>query len=101
MLMGNRLKRIYIFLIALGFMSLIPACATDKNRLNLVKLNMSKQEVAQVMGGEGQAVSSERTKNNEVKEIWDYNYENFMTGENTSFRFIFLDDKLAQWSQAK
>ena len=101
MLMGNRLKEIYIFVIALGFIILGSACASDKSRLNLVRLNMSKQEIIQVMGGEGQAVSSEKTKNSEVKEVWDYSYENFMTGESASFRFTFLDDKLTQWTQAK
>ncbi len=101
MLTGKRLKEIYLFVIALGFVGLLSACALDKSRLNLVKLNMSKYEVAQVMGAEGQAVSSERTKNGEVKEVWDYNYEDFVTGENASFRFIFIDDKVAQWTRAK
>ena len=101
MWMENRLNGICIFVMALGFIILGSACASDKSRLNLVRLNMSKLEVAKVMDAEGQAISSERTKNGEVKEVWDYSFENFMTGESSLFRLIFIDDKLAQWTQTK
>jgi hypothetical protein len=71
----------------------------DKQRLNLVRLNMSKLEVARTMGREGQAHASETTADGKLQEIWIYEFSDLLGDKSENFRLIFIDDKLVKWSK--
>jgi hypothetical protein len=73
-------------------------CA-GKQRLNQVRLNMSKLEVAKTMGWEGQAKASETTADGKLKEIWVYEFENPFSGESEVYRLEFIDDRLIKWGK--
>jgi hypothetical protein len=70
-----------------------------KQRLNLVRLNMSKLEVAKVMEREGQAQASETTTDGKLKEIWDYEFEDVFSGDIEVYRFVFIEDRLTKWGK--
>jgi hypothetical protein len=74
-------------------------CSTGKQRLNLIRLNMSKLEVAKVMGREGQAMASETTADGKIKEVWDYEFGDFLAEETEVYRLTFIDDKLIKWGK--
>ncbi len=70
-----------------------------KKNLNLIRLNMSKLEVAKTMQSAGQAKSSEIMADGRVTEEWIYEFENILTAEVEIYRFVFVDDRLTKWSK--
>ena len=72
-----------------------------KKKLNLIRLNMSKLEVAKTMQAEGQAKASEIVADGKVKEELEYEFENLLTAETEIYRFIFVDDRLTKWGKTE
>lgn len=64
-----------------------------------MRLNMSKYEVAQVMGEPGQAKGSNINKQGKIHEVWEYSFENPLTGAGKVYRFTFVDDRLIKWGK--
>ncbi len=87
-------------LLAIGIMSCASGMEGKKN-LNLIRLNMSKLEVAKTMQAAGQAKASEMIADGKVKEELVYRFENLLTAEVDTYSFIFVDDRLTKWGKTK
>jgi hypothetical protein len=77
--------------------SLLGCASGFHKRLNQVKVTMNKAQVDQIMKTEGRIMGSEVQQDGSILELWDYAYENALSGEGETFRFYFVNDKLTQW----
>ncbi|MFQ5645530.1 MAG: hypothetical protein ACE5GM_01240 [bacterium] len=92
------MQRKISFLVLLAALLWFSGCASSiPNKMSRVKVNMSKEEVAEIIGDTGELKSSKIDPDGKVREIWNYSYYNdLMREQPRSFELYFLDDRLVK-----